>query len=79
MRCSVSLARRRAPFTPESRADEMMLGKKALEVFMGGAYVAHAYSLIAQDSFYHEGTKDTKVKIAKLERKSFFVLFVSSW
>jgi hypothetical protein len=73
----VPLARRRPSFTPESRADQMLLGEKALEVLMGSAYVAHAYSLVAQDSFYHGGMKDTKVKITKLERKSFFVLFVS--
>jgi len=85
MRRRVSLARRRASFTPESRADEMVLGEEALEVFMGRSDVAHN---IASDHRSAEKeeialttkiTKDTKVKITKLERKSFFVLFVPSW
>jgi hypothetical protein len=32
-----------------------------------------------QPVFSKEITKDTKVKNTKLERKSFFVLFVPSW
>jgi hypothetical protein len=34
VRGGVALARRRAPITPEAGPDQMMLGKKALEIFV---------------------------------------------
>jgi hypothetical protein len=41
MRRGVALPRRRAIITPEPRADQMVLGKKALEVFMGRSDITH--------------------------------------
>jgi hypothetical protein len=38
---SVTLARRRAPITPQAGADEMMLGEKSFEIFMGRTDVSH--------------------------------------
>jgi hypothetical protein len=35
------LARRRAPVTPEPCADQMVLGEKALEIFMRRTYIIH--------------------------------------
>jgi hypothetical protein len=37
----VALARRRAPITPEAGPDQMMLGKKALEIFVRRSYIVH--------------------------------------
>src|SRR5581483_5451380 len=44
VRRGMALARRRAPVAAQSPADEMVLGEKALEVFVGGADVAHVCS-----------------------------------
>jgi hypothetical protein len=38
---SVTLARRRPPLAPQAGADEMMLGEKALQIFMGRTDVSH--------------------------------------
>jgi hypothetical protein len=37
----VALALRRAPVAPQTGADEMMFGEKALKIFVAGADVAH--------------------------------------
>jgi hypothetical protein len=41
VRGRVALARRHAPVTSQAGPDQMMLGKKALEIFMRRSYVAH--------------------------------------
>ncbi|MEX0804506.1 MAG: hypothetical protein WD688_14510 [Candidatus Binatia bacterium] len=40
---AVARARRRASFAAKPGTDEMVLGKKALEVFVGCADVIHGY------------------------------------
>ena len=43
MRRGVALARRRAPVASQPGADEIMLGEKTFEVFVGRADVTHIY------------------------------------
>ncbi len=56
VRRGVALARRRAPVAPQPRTDEMMLGEKAFEVFVGRSNVAHNFHSLAlwRDSSHHE-------------------------
>jgi hypothetical protein len=41
VRRSVALARRRASVTSQPGADEMVLGEKMFEVFVGSSYIDH--------------------------------------
>jgi hypothetical protein len=41
MGSGVALARRRPPLAPQPGTDQMVLGEKALEVFVRCAYVTH--------------------------------------
>src|SRR5262249_23447277 len=41
MRRGVAFARRRAALAPQARADKVVLGEKALEIFVRCAYLAH--------------------------------------
>ena len=70
MRRGVALPRRGASFTPEPRADEMMLGEESFQILMRRSNVAHMYSLaIRKYVVHHEGAKHTKVS----ENYSFFL------
>ena len=51
VRRGVALARHRASVTSQPGADEMMLGEKMLEVFMGGSYVDHRLTPMAAPNF----------------------------
>jgi hypothetical protein len=41
MRGGVAFARGRPPLAPQTGADEMMVRKKALEIFVGLSYIVH--------------------------------------
>jgi hypothetical protein len=49
VRGSVAFARRRPPLASQPSANEMVLGKKAFEIFMSLSYIVHGSSSVETD------------------------------